>query len=66
LSVFRLCKHFRIWNVDEVMRGMSSRLLTEWMAYFQIENEESEKASLAREASAGVNQMKARRRVGGA
>lgn len=44
------------------MRGMSSRLLTEWIAYFQIENEESEKGNLARDASAGVDQMKAKRK----
>jgi len=47
------------------MRGMSSKLLTEWIAYFQIENEELEKLNLAREASAGVEQMKAKRKSRG-
>jgi len=62
MSVFRLCKQFKIWNVDEVMRKMPSKLLTEWIAYFQIENEEYETAKLSRDASAGVDQMKVRRR----
>lgn len=41
---------------------MPSKLLTEWIAYFQIETEEMEKASLVREASMGVEQIKAKRR----
>lgn len=62
MGMFRLCKHFKIWNVDEVMRKLPSRLLTEWIAFFQLEAEEQEKSTLKREALAGVEQIKSRRR----
>jgi len=47
--------------VDEVMRKMPSYLLTEWMAYFQIENDERLEAELKAKATAGEKEMRTKR-----
>jgi hypothetical protein len=44
------------------MKAMPSKLLMEWVAYFQIEHEEEEKLNLTREAIVGVSGMKAKRK----
>jgi len=53
------------WNVDEVARKMPSRLLTEWISFMKLENEEEDKsikeAQLKREATQGIEQMRAKR-----
>ena len=63
---FLLARQLGIWNVDEMMRQMPSRLLSEWVAFFQIENENQTQRQLAREAKRGVEervqQRKSKRR----
>ncbi len=44
------------------MRQMPSRLLTEWMAYFRIENEDRVEAELKAKAEADVKQIRAKRK----
>jgi len=56
-----LCRAFKIWNVNEVGRKMSSKLLTEWMSYFQLENDERLEAELKAKATAGEKEMRAKR-----
>jgi len=56
-----LCRAFKIWNVDEVMKKMSSRLLTEWVAYFQLEHEERLMFELKAKAEAGEKGMRVKR-----
>jgi len=47
--------------VDEVGRKMSSHLLTEWMAYFSLEQEERLMVELKAKAEAGEKGMRAKR-----
>jgi len=47
--------------VNEVGRKMSSKLLTEWMSYFQIENDERLEAELKAKATAGEKEMRVKR-----
>jgi hypothetical protein len=51
--------------VDEVMRGMSIKLMNEWIAFMKLENEEMDsettKKSLIQEASQGEKALRAKR-----
>jgi hypothetical protein len=53
------------WNVDEVARKMSSSLLSDWIAFIKLENEELDKElkqqNLILEAKRGIELMKGRR-----
>lgn len=56
-----MCRAFKIWNVDEIMQKMSSRLLTEWIAFFQLENEERLEIELKAKAEIGEKEMRMKR-----
>jgi len=61
--LFRLGRALKVWNIDELAHKMPSKLLTEWIAFFSLENEESEKRNLERKAEMGVQQIKPHRRI---
>ena len=41
-------------DVDRVLTDLSAEMMTEWMAFYQIEREEMELQMLASKAKAGV------------
>ena len=55
----------KIWNINKLAREMPSSLLTEWIIFSVMENEETEnrirEKQLVQEATQGINQMKAKR-----
>lgn len=55
---FSLARELGIWDVDAMMKAMSSKLLSEWMAFFINEDENVKKDSLIRQAKQGIDRMK--------
>jgi hypothetical protein len=55
----------KIWNVNRLAKEMPSSLLTEWVAFITLENEEMDKSmkehQLIQEASQGIKQMRTKR-----
>ncbi len=49
-------------TVKTLLRSLDSPELSEWMAYYRIEDEERKRAMLEAKARAGVTATKARRR----
>jgi len=60
-----LARLFKILDVDKMIKSLSSKQFTEWVAFFQMEAEDSDaetkKRELIREASAGEQAMRAKR-----
>jgi len=54
----------KIWNVNRLAREMPSSLLTEWIAFMKLEDEEMKKRQLEGEATDGVKQMREKRQRG--
>ena len=64
MSCFRLGRMLKIWNVNRLAREMPSSLLTEWIAFMRLEDEEMKKRQLEGEATDGVKQMREKRQRG--
>jgi len=64
LSCFRLGRMLKIWNINKLAREMPSSLLTEWIAFMRLEDEEMKKRQLEGEATEGVKQMREKRQRG--
>ena len=64
MSCFRLGRMLKIWNVNRLAREMPSSLLTEWIAFMKLEDEEMKKRQLEGEATDGVKQMREKRQRG--
>ena len=45
-------------TVKQLLAGLDARELSEWRAYFQIENEDRKRDVLAERARAGVKQIR--------
>ncbi len=41
---FSLARALKVWDVDQMMKAMSSRLMSEWMVYSEIEAEQMRSA----------------------
>ena len=64
MSCFRLGRMLKIWNINKLAREMPSSLLTEWIAFMRLEDEEMKKRQLEGEATEGVKQMREKRQRG--
>lgn len=49
------------WPVGRLLKSMSAREFSEWMAFAQIENEETQQRTLANRAESGLQGIKAAR-----
>ena len=54
MFAFRLARELGVWNVDDMLKSMSSRQLSEWMAFFVILERERKEMELEHKARSGV------------
>ncbi len=60
MSLFRLCRLLKIWDVDGLLKKMPLKLFLEWEAFFMVEEEIRQKADLQAEASRNERMIRAK------